>query len=132
MGLAGCNTLLIISGATYTTRLWCCTELFVYTHMLTEDEPTQLPIVKVLGADEQERARVRNAWNLFDASVCECVSDFDKKRIFAVIDRYPGGVKAFSEHIQALARHVFPAESWEDAVPEVGSDDDIVYSLDDD
>merc|ERR1711874_570155 len=28
--LAGCNLLVFISGPSYTTRLWCCTELFVY------------------------------------------------------------------------------------------------------
>lgn len=41
--LAGCNTFLVTSGATYTERLWCCVEMYVSVTMTTrcEDDRVQ-------------------------------------------------------------------------------------------
>ena len=81
--LAACERPLIISGMTYTQRLWCCVELFVYVQMsavdetvcptiLHEDEIRKLPIVVTIGSDDEEHARVRMSWIDFDASNCRC------------------------------------------------------------
>ena len=40
LGGTGCNLLLVISGPSYTFRLWCCVELFVYVSM---QFPTRAP-----------------------------------------------------------------------------------------
>merc|ERR1712216_844671 len=49
--LAGCNTLLVTSGPYYTSRLWCCVELFVYTAMMDEDESRKPPEIIFLMND---------------------------------------------------------------------------------
>merc|ERR1712232_1249594 len=36
--LAACNLVLVISGLTYTSRLWCCVEIFCDVTMHREDE----------------------------------------------------------------------------------------------
>lgn len=88
--LAGCNNLLITSGTTYCTRLWCCTELFVYMSMLNDDETRGNPVLLILGDSEEERTRVEQDWLEFDITRCDCFNAADKKRILSVIDRLCG------------------------------------------
>merc|ERR1712008_256971 len=56
--LAGCNELLVTSGSTYTSRLWCCVELFVHFSMRIEDGSRREPHIVLLAEDECERAAV--------------------------------------------------------------------------
>merc|ERR1712232_863443 len=78
--LAGCNRLLIICGLTYTSRLWCCVELFVFVQMADKDSHAT-PIIRIIGADEEQRARVQESWTSFDAKACNCFNESDKTRI---------------------------------------------------
>merc|ERR1711920_493307 len=91
----------------YTSRLWCCCELFVYTSMALEDDGIEKPIIFCLGRDEQEENKVRKSWTSFDVTVCKCFSDDDKKRILAVIEQHEGGTHGFSSYIQNLAKGLF-------------------------
>lgn len=109
--LAGCNILLAVSGSTYTSRLWCCVELFVYVAMLVEDATRKAPIVLTIGADDNEHEHVRHAWRHFDAAACECFDEEDKKRIFAVVECFPGGVPEFNSHVKILAASCFGARA---------------------
>ena len=105
--IAGCNLLLVLSGSTYTSRLWCCVELFVYVNMFVEDESIEAPIVITLGADDREHERVRKGWRGFDAAACECFDPEDKKRIFAVVGQHQGGVQGFNAHVRDIATNLF-------------------------
>jgi hypothetical protein len=108
--LAGCKILLVLSGRTYTSRLWSCVELFVYVQMLVDDETdSNAPVVLTMGASEDEHARVREGWANFDAGQCECFDQNDKKRILAVVDEHPCGVEAFNSHVRLLATELFAA-----------------------
>mmetsp|Transcript_16435 Transcript_16435/g.44166 ORF Transcript_16435/g.44166 Transcript_16435/m.44166 type:complete len:93 (-) Transcript_16435:124-402(-) len=75
--------------------------------MALEDEGVAEPIVLVLGEDTKAQDSVRNSWLVFDVKSCNCFSEADKSRILAVIDRFPGGLQGFSEHIRKLARVLF-------------------------
>lgn len=104
--LAACNLLLVISGSTYTSRLWCCVELFVYVNMHMEDDSREVPIIITIGADDDERAHVRNSWMNFDVATCECAKEQDKRRMLAVIERHAEGVQGFNVHVNVLAANI--------------------------
>jgi hypothetical protein len=105
--LAGCNRLLITCGSTYTSRLWCCVELFVYVTMMRGGMNIAMPTISILGSTDDEKTAIRNRWFCFDANQCECFSPTDKERIFGVLEQCDGGVPKFNEHIQHLARELF-------------------------
>ena len=104
--LAGCNGMLVISGETYTTRLWCILEMFVYISMRDVDEQ-QAPDVKVLDETVTEQAVVRRKWLTFDAHHCNCFNATDKERILAVIGASDGAVLGFNKKMKAIAADVF-------------------------
>jgi hypothetical protein len=95
--LAGCDMLLVISGATYTFRLWCCVV------MVQQDESRVAPVVITIGANSDELALVRKGFTQFDAAACECFDPEDKKRIFTVIERFPGGAHDFNSYVKVTA-----------------------------
>jgi hypothetical protein len=98
--LAGCDRLVITCGPTYPTRLWCCVELFVYTHMMSESHQERRdPIVLSLFESESQSLF---AWRHFDAAGCECFDTNDKIRMLEHIGRHPGGVCGFNETIRRL------------------------------
>eukprot|EP00929_Paragymnodinium_shiwhaense_P058638 TRINITY_DN29371_c0_g1_i3.p1 TRINITY_DN29371_c0_g1~~TRINITY_DN29371_c0_g1_i3.p1 ORF type:complete len:574 (+),score=52.61 TRINITY_DN29371_c0_g1_i3:680-2401(+) len=103
--VAGCNTLLVTCGRTYTSRLWCCVELFVYMKM---SEGCERDIqVCLLGGDEDEERDVADGWYNFDSRNCECFKEDDKKRILACIEK-SGGADSFNEYIQGLSTILLP------------------------
>merc|ERR1719401_2166443 len=105
--LAACDLLLVISGETYTERLWCCVELFVHVQMVEARDNAKDPIVLTIGADSAEHARVKQSWIKFDATACKCFDQSDKTRMLAVVEQYPGGVTAFNQHIRDVAMTLF-------------------------
>merc|ERR1711957_782358 len=87
--LAGCNGLLIVSGLTYTSRLWCCVELFVYVTMVSDDPSRKRPVMLQLGDTEDEKVQVMLGWREFNASTSECYLAADKERIILVLRQHP-------------------------------------------
>ncbi len=106
--LAGCNRMLVTTGLTYTSRLWCVMELFVYISMRTEGEQAAPDIIS-LGATEQERGEVAQTWTSFDASRCKCFDPKDKDRILEVIETSAGGIAGFNASVMAIAAVQMPA-----------------------
>ena len=100
--LAGCNGMLVISGDTYTCRLWCVMELFVYVSM-REDGEQDLPDVIFLGETDAESGEVRKTWASFDALNCQYVNSEDKTRIMAAIEASDGGISGFNRSVTAIA-----------------------------
>ena len=64
--LAGCNELLVTSGITYTSRLWCCVELFVYFSVHVEDAGRNTLHILVLANGDAEREAATRSWMRFD------------------------------------------------------------------
>ena len=67
----------------------------------------------LLASSDSEQAEVARSWLQFDARQCECFDAADKVRILAVIERYPGGAKAFNACIRDLAKRLLRGEGEE-------------------
>ena len=100
----------MVAGKTYTSRLWCVMELFVYISMRTEGEQAAPDIIS-LGATEQERGEVAQTWTSFDASRCNCFDPRDKDRIFTVIETSKHGMVDFNASVMAIAAVLMPASN---------------------
>lgn len=105
--LAGCNQLLITSGTTYTSRLWCVVELFVHFSVRMEDTARHAPRILFVAENDQERAAIMRSWLRFSSLSCQCFNPADKIRILNVIDSFPGGAYAFNVFIHQLAAEIF-------------------------
>jgi hypothetical protein len=97
--LAGCDRLVITCGPTYATRLWCCVELVVYTHMIQHQQDRQAPVVLSLFENEWQTLL---SWRQFDAAGCQCFDANDKARMLEHIGRHPGGVGGFNQSVRRL------------------------------
>ena len=77
--LAGCKTLLVVAGPTYTQRLWCIMEIFTFTYMGGAVEHiTLLPMGEAArGADAL--SAIFNAFAMFDAGAARCFKPEDKE-----------------------------------------------------
>jgi hypothetical protein len=82
-------------------------ELFVYVAMLRGGMNLAMPTISILSENEDEKSAIRQEWFHFDANKCDCFSQIDKERIFRVLGQYDGGVPAFNDYIQQLARDLF-------------------------
>lgn len=104
--LAGCNCLAAFAGNTFTSRLWCIVELFVYVSMQynTTEEHEMGVVILPLGKTDEERMKVWNTWMTdFDAAACQCFDERDKERMMAVIEASPRGIEGFNAQISTLA-----------------------------
>eukprot|EP00929_Paragymnodinium_shiwhaense_P024975 TRINITY_DN15217_c0_g3_i1.p1 TRINITY_DN15217_c0_g3~~TRINITY_DN15217_c0_g3_i1.p1 ORF type:complete len:778 (+),score=48.94 TRINITY_DN15217_c0_g3_i1:203-2536(+) len=107
--VAGCNTLLVTCGKTYTSRLWCCVELFVYMKMA---EGLERDIQAcVLSSSAEEEQEIVAGWGSFDLHSCRCYSPDDKKRILECIEKDAGGANDFNIFIRTLSKSMFQAVS---------------------
>jgi hypothetical protein len=93
--LAGCKGLLMISGPTYPTRLWCLIEVLVHRAIMASDDSRCPPELLLLG-DDAERKDQQQAWCAFDVARCKCFIDEDKRRFLGVVKRYPRGSAGFN------------------------------------
>lgn len=111
--LAACERIVIISGPTYTQRLWCCVELYVFFQMSTnEDHGSNVsPTIIVPDVTEDQMSLVRENWDDFDAAQCQCFKDCDKERILSVVNRFPGGTASFNEYVKSIAQEFWPCQT---------------------
>ena len=93
--LSGCNQLLVLAGTTYTERLWCTVEMFVYVRMGGRFESM---VVRLLseGTDLQRKlAR-------FDAGKARCYLDDDRQKLLAVIEGAFGTFAPFNHLVRSI------------------------------
>eukprot|EP00927_Polykrikos_kofoidii_P065710 TRINITY_DN6143_c0_g1_i16.p1 TRINITY_DN6143_c0_g1~~TRINITY_DN6143_c0_g1_i16.p1 ORF type:complete len:622 (-),score=61.47 TRINITY_DN6143_c0_g1_i16:161-2026(-) len=107
--IAGCKRLLIISGPTYPTRLWCAMEVLVHRAILASDANRCPPELLLLG-DDKQRNDLQQAWSNFDVVQCNCFISEDKRRFLGVVGRYPGGSTGFNRFVREFAADL-PASS---------------------
>eukprot|EP00927_Polykrikos_kofoidii_P057844 TRINITY_DN5205_c0_g1_i1.p1 TRINITY_DN5205_c0_g1~~TRINITY_DN5205_c0_g1_i1.p1 ORF type:complete len:561 (-),score=76.61 TRINITY_DN5205_c0_g1_i1:239-1795(-) len=100
--LAGCNTLLAMSGATYRHRLWCCVELLVHNVMTVADPSRNRPDLWLLSHDDEQLELQSQGWLSFDVKDCDCFDLADKRRFLHVLAQYPGGANSFNNFIRGL------------------------------
>eukprot|EP00929_Paragymnodinium_shiwhaense_P054354 TRINITY_DN27238_c0_g1_i1.p1 TRINITY_DN27238_c0_g1~~TRINITY_DN27238_c0_g1_i1.p1 ORF type:complete len:695 (+),score=29.91 TRINITY_DN27238_c0_g1_i1:287-2371(+) len=102
--LAGCNSLLVCCGRTYTTRLWCCVELFVFMKM-AQGFDHEIHVSRI-GKDKEDLDTIASAWLTFDVRQCQCFKADDKDRILECIEKNHGA-EGFNEYIRSLASDLF-------------------------
>ena len=76
--------MLVLTGVSYTSRLWCILEMFVYVSIRDADEQAS-PDVIVLAGNDCEHQAVLESWAHFDVEHCNCFVPHDKQRIMAAI-----------------------------------------------
>ena len=102
--LSGCQQLLLLVGPTYTSRLWCVMELFVWVRMGGEREAMEVMLL-----DQSAAADYASHLSRFDAGKAKCFLDGDKQRLWAVIEASFGTFEPFN----ALVKGIFAAELQE-------------------
>eukprot|EP00927_Polykrikos_kofoidii_P066479 TRINITY_DN6207_c0_g1_i11.p1 TRINITY_DN6207_c0_g1~~TRINITY_DN6207_c0_g1_i11.p1 ORF type:complete len:581 (-),score=42.35 TRINITY_DN6207_c0_g1_i11:37-1779(-) len=102
--MAGCDTLLVSCGLTYTRRLWCAVELLVFKVM---SGGHRVPTVWLMGKTDEERDMARDAWRQFDVANCECFNPEDKSRFLKVVALYPDGADGFNRFIRGFADDLY-------------------------
>ena len=97
--LAGCQTLLVVAGPTYCSRLWCVMELFTYVHM--GGSKGSVVILEPPGAFATSAD-----FDSFDVHEAECYDPRDKSRMLRIIESAFGGLHNFNVAIHALVSDV--------------------------
>ena len=105
--LAGCKQLLVLAGPTYTSRLWCVMEIFVFVRM--GGQATDMVVHLLDGTEHLATSLTR-----FDAGKANCFLDRDKQRLLAVIEASFGTFTSFNQ----LVRRIFKEQlKIQDQVP---------------
>eukprot|EP00746_Dinoflagellata_sp_MGD_P147978 gnl/MRDRNA2_/MRDRNA2_80263_c1_seq1.p1 gnl/MRDRNA2_/MRDRNA2_80263_c1~~gnl/MRDRNA2_/MRDRNA2_80263_c1_seq1.p1 ORF type:complete len:270 (-),score=38.57 gnl/MRDRNA2_/MRDRNA2_80263_c1_seq1:451-1185(-) len=95
--LAGCSELLILAGSTYTSRLWCVMELFIFLRM-----GGSIDRITLIGIGDTSQ-NGRNLFKKFDAQQAQCFLAEDRDHLLAIIESGFGSLSLFSD----LVRHIF-------------------------
>eukprot|EP00398_MALV-I-01_sp_L67-1_P000845 gene845-870_t len=94
---AGCQPLLILAGKTYTSRLWCIIEVFVFLKMGGGID--RISVLPINMTEQDAKAMFENV----DASTSDCHLENDRQKLLGIVEH---GFGNFSEFNQIL-RHVF-------------------------
>ena len=90
--LSGCQQLLIVIGPTYTRRLWCVMELFVFLQM-----GGALERVTALALPGVQRELAT-----FEASKAECFKQEDRERLLSIVEAAFGDFGSFNAKVRAI------------------------------
>ena len=104
--LASCKLLLVVAGDTYTSRLWCVMECFVYLQMrpgLTRDDMLVIPI----GKRGDSVDAVVASFSSFRGENAQCFKKEDREKMLAIIEASFGDFTLFDESVRkALVKGV--------------------------
>ena len=97
--LGGCQRLCVVSGPTYSSRLWCVLELYTFLQIHGAGAFNFLDVV-LLESETPSETVLR--FERFDVGECECFLSEDKARLLAVIEASYGELAKFSAHLRSL------------------------------
>merc|ERR1711920_915366 len=83
---------------TYTRRLWCVMELYVYKCMSESHNITVVPLLE----EHENEGGLNKKWNAFDAADCDCFDPNDKAKMMAIFENGHGGVEGFNREVRKL------------------------------
>ena len=101
--LASCDSLLVLAGPTYASRLWCVMELFVYLRMGGRTEDVHIRLLD----DSADLARLLSS---FDAGKARCFLDDDRHKLLAVIEASFGTFDPFNKIVRGIFQEKIVAE----------------------
>ena len=90
--LAGCETLLIIPGPTYTSRLWCIMEVFVFLKM-----GGSIQRITIIPIELRDEKTAREKFEEVDVSECKCYVDKDRQKLLGIVEKGFGSYEAFNK-----------------------------------
>ena len=93
--LSGCRSLVVLAGQTYTSRLWCVVELFVWLRVGGSKERIK---VAHLGSGTETAALFAS----FDATKARCFKPKDRQHLLAVIEAGFGDCVPFNKCVKEL------------------------------
>jgi len=94
--LSGCNSLLILCGPTYLSRLWCVLEIFTYIMMGGSIGDIEVALVLKEASIVEDQEAIVSGFQDFNASRCDCFNPLDKERILLVIEAAFGDLGTFN------------------------------------
>ena len=97
--LAGCNTLLVLAGTTYSRRLWCVMELFIFLIMGGSETAVDVRLL-CSNLDTVGREALIQDLEAFDAKQAKCSVQSDEDRMLGAIAGAFGSLEAFSKDVR--------------------------------
>ena len=94
--LAGCKQLFVLAGPSYTSRLWCVMELFIFVRMGGQRADI---IVELLGDETDD---LTSSLATFDCYAARCYLDRDRQGLLAVIEASFGTVEPFNTLVRGI------------------------------
>merc|ERR1711971_1031298 len=106
--LSGCQSMVVLCGPSYLSRLWCVVELFTFVHM--RRGCGRLEFVPVLrdGHSQEDQDSIDSAFKRFDARECTCSVPSDKLRMLGIIRAAFGDLGNFNKAVRAI----FASAGW--------------------
>jgi hypothetical protein len=98
--MAGCKSLLVIAGASYTSRIWTLLELFVWVAMGKEQQ--KIRVLPILGGGASSEEDVLTTFRNVSAMDARCYSPADHNKIITIIESSYGTVRSFDKYVARL------------------------------
>ena len=121
--LAGCDTLLIIAGPTYTQRLWCLMEVFVFLQMGGSIER-----ITVVPIDWKDDLTAKNTFEKTDVSKAICTKKVEQKKLLDIVSQGFRNCECFNRIVRHVFRERIKAhmsfEEWQLKLEEVAESSD--------
>ena len=95
--LSGCETLLIIPGPTYTSRLWCIMEVFVFLKM-----GGSIRRITIIPIELKDEKIARSKFEEVDVSKCKCYLEKDRQKLLGIVEKGFGSYEAFNKAFNLL------------------------------
>ena len=97
--LAGCNSLLVLAGSTYSRRLWCVMEIFIFLIMGGSESAVDLRLLCSIQNSAEREALIRDL-EAFDAKAAKCSVQDDEDRMLGAIAGAFGNLETFSRDVR--------------------------------
>ena len=96
--LAGCKELLVLIGPTYTSRLWCVMELFVFLQMGSDSERVVVLQLEMSEGSEEVSGQIER----FDALQAMCFKPDERQRLLGIIETAFGDFSVFNAAVRSV------------------------------
>jgi hypothetical protein len=96
--LSGCKSLLVLWGKTYTKRLWCLFEIFVFLEI---GRPMDQSQTALLSDSSEELAQLLIRATSVDATLAQCTLQEDKQKLLAALEAGFGGAQGFNDLLRS-------------------------------
>lgn len=123
--LSGCNSLVVLCGPMYLSRLWCIMEIFTFVHMHRGMEHIKFVNVASDSLDNGTEKAVMLGCDTFDAASCDCSAHEDKVMIHDIIRAAYGNIYGFNLVVRSIFREagfIDPKARDLESASESGSD----------